>query len=201
MRYGMVIDLKRCIGCYGCQIACKAENATPPGILLARLFKKEFGTYPNVRRISLPLLCMNCKDPACKAVCPTGASEQRADGIVTVDKEKCVGCRYCMMACPYGARYYHAKEREYFPGQGLTPYEKVGYQRHPTGVVEKCDFCLERLGRGLQPACVANCMAKARYFGDLDDPNSEVSKLIRDKAGYQLHPELGTDPSVFYLPP
>lgn len=201
MRYGMVIDLKRCIGCYGCQIVCKAENATPPGVLWARVLKKEFGKYPNVRRLSLPLLCMHCQDPACKTVCPTGATTQNGGGIVTVDETKCVGCRYCMMACPYQARYFHAKEREYFPGQGLTPFEQVGYQRHAPGMVSKCDFCQHRLEEGLEPACVANCMCKARYFGDLDDPNSEVSRLIRDRAGYQLHPELGTDPSVYYLSP
>jgi molybdopterin-containing oxidoreductase family iron-sulfur binding subunit len=107
----------------------------------------------------------------------------------------------CVIACPYRARSLHAKEREYFPGQGLTPYEKVGYQRHPTGVVEKCDFCLPRLEKGLEPACVVGCMAKARYFGDLDDGHSEVSQLIRNRTGLQIYPELGTDPSVYYLPP
>ena len=201
MRYGMVIDLKRCIGCYGCQIACKAEHATPPGVLYAKVVKREIGKYPNARRISLPLLCMHCAHPPCVEVCPTGASIQRADGIVEVDSAKCVGCRYCMMACPYGARYFHAEEREYFPGLGLTPYEQCGYKNHPTGVVEKCNFCRERLGNGTLPACVSNCPAKARIFGDLDDPSSEVSRLIRDRAGFQLNPELGTDPSVYYLAP
>lgn len=203
MRYGMVIDLKRCIGCYGCQIACKAEHATPPGIFYARVFKQEIGKYPNVRRLSLPLLCMHCADPPCLHVCPTGATAKREEdgGVVVIDKDKCVGCRYCMMACPYGARYFHAKEREYFPGQGLTPYEEWGYKDHPPGVVEKCDFCVERVEKGLMPACVANCPTKARYFGDLDDPYSEVSRLIRERGGSQLHPELGTDPSVYYLPP
>ncbi|MEK7848846.1 MAG: sulfate reduction electron transfer complex DsrMKJOP subunit DsrO [Chloroflexota bacterium] len=201
MRYGMVIDLKRCIGCYGCQIACKAENATPPGVFWARVLKQEAGKFPAVRRSSLPLLCMHCQDPACQQVCPTGATTKRPDGIVVVDADKCVGCRYCMMACPYNARYFHAKERAYF-GQGLlTQYEKAGYPNHPTGVVEKCHFCYHRLEKGLEPACVANCMALARFFGDLDDPHSEVSRLIREKRGQQLHSELGTDPSVYYLPP
>ena len=201
MRYGMVIDLKRCIGCYGCQIFCKAENATPPGILWSRVLFYESGHYPNVKKMRIPLLCMHCKEPACVDVCPTGASTKRPDGIVTVDSTKCLGCKSCVIACPYGARFFYSEEKEYFPGQRLTPYERVGYQRHRTGVVEKCDFCLSRIQQGLEPACVVSCMAKARYFGDLDDPNSQVSQLIGNYNGFQMHPELGTDPSVYYLPP
>jgi Fe-S-cluster-containing dehydrogenase component len=201
MRYGMVIDLKRCIGCYGCQIVCKSENATPPGILWSRVLFYESGHYPNVKKTHIPLLCMHCAEPPCEKVCPTGATVKRSDGIVTVDSTKCMGCMSCVVACPYRARSFYSKEKEYFLGQGLTPYEKVGYQLHHTGVVEKCDFCLSRIEKGLEPACVAACLAKARYFGDLDDPNSEVSQLIRNKRGLQLYPELGTDPSVYYLPP
>ena len=201
MRYGMVIDLKKCIGCYGCQIFCKAENATPPGILWARVLFYESGCYPDVKKMHIPLLCMQCGEPPCVDVCPTGASTRRPDGIVTIDNTKCMGCESCVIACPYGARSLHPKEREYFPGQGFTPYERVGYQKHPPGVVEKCDFCLSRTQQGLEPACVANCMAKARYFGDLDDPDSEVSQLIRNWGGSQMYPELGTDPAVYYLPP
>jgi Fe-S-cluster-containing dehydrogenase component len=200
MRLGMVIDLKRCIGCYACQIACKAEHATPPGVLYARVVKQEVGIYPNARKTTLPLLCMHCADPPCVKVCPTGATTKRADGIVDVDANKCVGCRYCMMACPYGARFFNDEVRAYFPGNGLTPYEEQGYKNHPTGVVEKCNFCSERLERHEEPACVANCPAKARIFGDLDDPSTEVSMLIRSRPALQLHPELGTDPSVYYLP-
>ncbi len=199
MRYGMVIDLKRCIGCRGCQIFCKAENATPPGILWSRVLFYESGHYPTVRKTPLPLLCMHCRTPVCVEVCPTKASVRRPDGIVTIDQKKCMGCETCVIACPYGARSFYSQEREYFPGQGLTPYEKAGYQRHHTGVVEKCDFCLPRIEKGLEPACVANCMAKARYFGDLDDPYSEVSQLIKNRGGVQIHSELGTDPSVYYL--
>jgi molybdopterin-containing oxidoreductase family iron-sulfur binding subunit len=142
---------------------------------------------------------MHCAEPPCLEVCPTGATFKHANGIVDIDPEKCVGCRYCMMACPYDQRFFHDRERHYF-ADGPTPYEKRGYQRHQTGVVSKCNFCLPRLAKNLEPACAANCMARARTFGDLDDPNSEVSKLIRDRGGYQLYPELGTNPSVYYLP-
>ncbi len=201
MRYGMVIDLKRCIGCYGCQISCKSENATPPGILWSRVSFYESGRYPNVKKMHVPLLCMHCGDPPCVSVCPTGASIKRPDGIVSIDSTKCIACQYCVIACPYRARSFYPKKGEYFPGQGLTPYERFGYQKHPTGVVEKCDFCLSRVQQGLEPACVISCMAKARYFGDLDDPGSEVSQLIRNHGGFQIYPEMSTDPSVYYLAP
>ena len=212
MRYGMVIDLKKCIGCYGCQIFCKAENATPPGILWSRVLFYESGNYPEVKKMPLPVLCMHCEAPACVDVCPTGASVKRQDGIVTIDSTKCIGCGNCLIVCPYGARQLYLKEEEYFPGQGLTPYEKAGYQKHTIGAVEKCDFCLPRIEKGLEPACVQNCMANARYFGDLDDPDSEVSQLITNRRAYQVYPDtypggpvLGAkpeiDPSVYYLAP
>ena len=200
MRYGMVIDLKRCFGCYGCQVSCKAEHATPPGVFFARVVKRESGTYPNVRKVFLPMLCMHCETPPCEAVCPTGATFKRPDGIVDIDREICVGCRYCMQACPYEARYFHAKERFYFGAQGPTEYEAVGYAPHPTGVVMKCDFCAQRLTRGEKPSCVMTCPTNARTVGDLDDPHSEVSRLIKERGGEPLHPELGTGPSVYYLP-
>jgi molybdopterin-containing oxidoreductase family iron-sulfur binding subunit len=197
----MVIDLKRCIGCYGCQLSCKAEHGTPPGVFFARVVKRELGTYPNTQLVFLPLLCFHCTDAPCVDACPTGASHYREGGVVDVKQDLCVGCRACIQACPYGARYYNEAEGEYYPGQGLTPFEHAKYSALNVGVVMKCNFCIERVEKGLEPACVANCATHARTFGDLDDPRSEVSHLIRLRGGEQLQPELGTRPNVYYLPP
>ncbi len=201
MRYGMVIDLKRCIGCYACQLACKAEHGTPPGVFFARVLKVEEGEFPSVRNLFLPVLCNHCENAPCVDACPTGASFKWEDGVVDIDADKCVGCRTCMMACPYGNRYYNAESGGYYPGQESTHYEDARVKRHPPNVVMKCNFCRERRLAGKAPACVANCPTVARYFGDLDDPASEVSRLIKERGGFPLHPELGTKPSVYYLPP
>jgi len=198
-RYGMVIDLKRCVGCDTCTIACKATNATTRGILWNRVLKYETGKYPNSRLKFLPVSCMHCKEPECEKVCPSGATTRREDGIVVVDNDKCIGCRYCMIACPYASRYYFNEVRNYYTGY-VTPYEEIGYQKHKLGTVEKCDFCVDRVERGLEPSCVVSCTGNARFFGDLDDPGSEVSRLIKDRGGFVLNPEMNTEPSIYYLP-
>lgn len=206
VRWGMVIDLKRCIACHSCTVACKAEHHTPPGVFWAKVVRIESGKYPTVIRQALPLLCMNCKEPECEKVCPTGATKRRPDGIVTVDSKQCVGCRYCAVACPYGARNFTKEWRDYFTG-GKEPSsafaeqsKKKWLEESDKGVVSKCNFCVDRVEKGRKPACVDACPCEARTFGDLDDPESEVSQLIKKRRGMQLHPEYGTDASVYYLP-
>lgn len=194
MTYVMVIDLKRCVGCQACTEACKLEHATPPGVTRTKVLKKEVGTFPDVRRFPVPVLCMQCENPPCEKVCPTGATFIREDGIVAIDTELCIGCKACATACPYGARYFREDGNGYFPE--LTPYEEVGYQKHPVGVMEKCDFCVDRLAEGLPPACVQNCLTKSRMFGELED----FAELIAVRNGFTLKEELGTGPRVYYLP-
>lgn len=212
-RWGMVIDLKRCIGCYACMITCKQEHFLPPGIFWSRLLISETGEYPQVTKHIYPVLCNQCMEAPCVNVCPSGASTRRQDGIVVIDYDSCAGCDYCVIACPYQQRTPYKDEKEYFPGQGFTVLEVIGRKLHPLqkGTVVKCNFCAERIDKGVReglrpaidreatPICVNNCPPKARIFGDLDDPNSKVSILIRRRKGFQIHPEFGTDPSVYYI--
>ena len=213
-RWAMVIDLKKCVTCYACQIACKQEHFLPPEMFWGRLLVTETGEYPRVKKVTYPILCNHCKEAVCVDVCPTGASTKREDGIVTIDADTCVGCQYCVLACPYQQRtYFENNKKEYFPGQGKTQLEKAGETLYPLqeGTVVKCNFCRERIDEGISkglkpgidreatPACVNICMVKARHFGDLDDPESNVSLLINKRNGKPLHPELGTQPSVYYV--
>ena len=200
MRYGMVIDLKRCVGCRACMLACKVKNFVPPGIFFTRVLTRAFGKYPYSGIEFIPVQCNNCADPMCAKVCPTGSTSQREDGIVEVDNNKCIGCRYCMIACPYRVRFFYSRQQTYFP-VGTTPYESFGkeHKAYQTGTTMKCDFCLHRVEKGLEPACVVTCPAKARYFGDLNEPESEVSRLIFSRSGFQLLADKGTDPSIYYL--
>lgn len=199
VRLGMVIDVKRCVGCYACSVACKVENGTPPGIWYAPVFEKEVGKYPNVKRLFLPTLCNHCKDAPCIKACPTSAISKRPDGIVLVDQEKCCGTKACVAACPYGAMHFYGEERGEY-GPELTPYEEQAYKKFQVGTVQKCTFCVHRIDEGNNiPACVETCPTECRIFGDIDDPNSEPAKLIRNRNGMQPRPESGADPSNQYV--
>lgn len=213
--WGMVIDLLKCIGCDACTISCKSENKTPPGVSYNVVLKKEIGEYPNVRMQNTPRPCMQCGNPPCVKACPVDATWKRPDGIVVIDYQKCIGCRYCMVACPYGARYFDFGEtytgetgnpQEY---EDLPTYEYMGTpigQRwprtkkgSPVGNVRKCHFCVHRLNEGLLPACIGTCVGRARYFGDFNDPESLVSELVTRNSSMRIKEDLGTEPSVHYL--
>ena len=198
MAYGMLIDLKKCIGCHACAVACKEAHGTPPAVTRSHV-KREFeGTYPNVRKTAVPMLCNHCETTPCIEACAVeGATYKRDDGIVVIDKEKCIGCKACVAACPYGSRYYIESADGYF-GSDLNEYEQVVYPSMPQGTVDKCTFCVERIdaGNGEPQACVAACPAGARVFGDLD----ELRKQAEAEDGFQLLPDEGTNPSVWSLP-
>jgi len=177
VRYGMVIDLRKCIGCHTCSVACKSENSVPLGVWRSWVKQIEKGRYPNVRKSFLPLLCNNCENPICVTVCPVKASYRREDGIVLVDPHRCIGCRYCMAVCPYDARY-------------VNPL---------VNIVEKCYWCDHLVDRGLKPACVQACPTQARIFGDINDHNAEIGRLLATSPVQVIKPEMGTNPKVFYI--
>jgi len=223
--YAMVIDLQLCTGCGGCIIGCKNENNLPEGIRWSNKMTETLGRFPHVRYHYRPTLCNHCENAPCVRGCPTRALYKTKDGITAHDPNKCIGCRYCMVNCPYGAVNYtwnkpHQEwedNTEAIPGCTYSPRDlvsavdakgwpifnpdpDVNYKAiRPTGVIEKCHFCLHRVEAGKLPYCVEVCPSNARIFGDLDDPNSKVNELLGMFRAEQLRPELGTRPKVFYI--
>ncbi|MFQ5738271.1 MAG: 4Fe-4S dicluster domain-containing protein [Acidobacteriota bacterium] len=200
-RLGMVIDLKRCIGCNACTLACKQENGTPADMHFARVVTREVGTYPESKRTFLPLLCNQCEDAPCLKACPTGATYQRPDGIIMVNADVCIGCRACAVSCPYMNRHFLARGllRTGYGGDGLNPFEEVKFAAFQEGTMTKCNFCAPRVDQGLEPACVITCPTDARIFGDLEEKDGKLQRLIKERRSWTLLPECKTKPSVYYL--
>lgn len=232
-KWGMVIDLEKCTGCQACTTACGMENNRLPGENWQDVLFYTEGEYPSAQLKWLPRPCMHCEEPSCAHVCPTRATYKTEDGVVLIDWDKCIGCRYCIIACPYGVRFF-TDERPRVSGPNIKdaypsstsaqwepPYKNPeGNSRHgtgiqPSGVVSKCTFCYHRVSkapagtpdldpsnpelREYTPACVVTCAPSARYFGDLDNPNSEINRMIGDKRGVRLLDQNGNRPQVYYL--
>jgi molybdopterin-containing oxidoreductase family iron-sulfur binding subunit len=206
-------------------VACKVENNTPQATYWMYVFRYEEGEFPNSRVWFMPRPCMHCDNAPCVKVCPVGARFKRLDGLTVTDWERCIGCRYCEVACPYSVNYFNWKKpvdnyyldweetAEMLPvisGHNV-PYANPDLEkaygpenRHTAGggshkgVIEKCTFCVQRLEKGLSPACVEVCPTSSIHFGDLDDPNSEVSKLLQEKSSFRLLEDAGTEPRVYY---
>ncbi len=207
-QWAMVIDQSKCTGCGQCTLACQAQNDINPDIQWNKV--SEVGEI-NGKKVFLARPCMQCEKAPCVEVCMVGASYYRDDGIVMMDYDKCIGCRYCQIACPYDARSFNW---EAFTGENpaVPEWGTPGVERRPRGVPEKCAFCYQRIDRGLSlgltpgvdadatPACVVTCPTGARMFGDLNDPDSNVSQILHKHFSYRLRENLGTGPRVYYLP-
>lgn len=176
-RFGMVIDTKKCVGCMDCVVACKTENNVPEGYNRDWIVTVANGKFPDIHLEIQTQRCNHCDNTPCVSCCPTGASHVEDFGkIVLVEHNKCIGCKACLAACPYDARFVH-----------------------PDGYADKCTLCIHRVEKGELPACVSVCPTHCMYFGDFDDPNSEVSKLLVSRKNHSLIPEAGTKPRIFYL--
>lgn len=216
----MVIDLKKCVGCQACTVACVSENKLPPGVVYRPVLEEEIGKYPNVGRRFMPRPCMQCEHPPCTPVCPVGATYKDQDSIIVVNYDQCIGCRYCITACPYAARTFDfgnlytegtSDEKTSIVGRSnADDYERdanfeYGIARErlddksPVGNVRKCHFCKHRLEEGMLPACVTTCIGRANIFGDANNPDSLAAKMASKPNVMRLKEEMGTEPQVYYL--
>lgn len=203
--YGMVIDTTMCIGCNACAVSCKVANNLPAETWWNRVYTEggshldtAAGEYPNNTMSWLPVSCQHCENPACVKVCPVGATFKDPEtGVVRQDYDKCIGCRMCMSACPFtGVRSFNWDEPVFYLDFAVGDIDAPRHQKH---TVEKCTFCYQRTSQGKDPACMELCPGRARFWGDLDDPESEVSKKLASRKHMTLLEEMGTKPSVYYL--
>ena len=176
-RWALAVDSRKCIDCKACVVACKAENNVPIGKFRNRIDAETRGTYPRLLSAFEPEQCHHCERPSCVRVCPTGASYRRSDGLVLVNEDDCIGCGYCIVACPYDARFFNEEKR----------------------VVDKCTMCAHRVDAGRPPACVETCPSKVRVFGDLNDRESPLARLLATRRYEVKKPQTGNDPHIYYL--
>lgn len=214
-RFVMVIDRRKCVGCFACTVACISENKLPVGVIYRVVYEEEKGKYPNLSLVFTPRPCMQCDNPPCVKVCPADATFKSTKGIsagiVVIDYEKCIGCQKCVEACPYGARsidkgIFFTENTPRFQVYEKGPFfeyikewKKEKYNI-PEGNARKCHFCMHRLNEGILPACTTTCIGRATYFGDENDKNSLVYKVLNEAPKvFKLKDELGTKPRVYYI--